>query len=440
MTVVGPFGLSVRDQALEADVQTGLAAVEAGLLDATKSDVPFITEAAQHLVLAGGKRFRPLLVMLAAQFGDPYAPGIVPAAVVVELTHLATLYHDDVMDEADVRRGVPSANTRWGNSIAVLTGDFLFARASHTLADLGPEAVRIQSEAFERLVTGQILETAGPADGRDPVDHYLDVLGGKTGSLVAVACRFGAMMAGADEGVVDTLTQYGERLGVAFQLADDVLDIASDSHESGKTPAPTCARASRPCPSCACGPRPPRTGAPRTSSWSPSSTATSPTTPGTPRSCAGCAPTRPWSRPAGTPCGTRRRPARCWRRCPTATPSRRSRSCATRWCTGRADPPAGPFCPFCPFGPSGPPVPGASPPPGRGRAREPDLHVRERGEERRGDPIRHLRRQGRGTDPYPVRGNPAARTVAATTSSAVSCAQCRASAGRPGMPSVRGSQ
>ncbi|MET7515082.1 polyprenyl synthetase family protein [Streptomyces sp. NPDC005480] len=236
MTVVGTFGLSVRDQALEADVQAGLAAVEEGLLEATKSGVPFITEAAQHLVRAGGKRFRPLLAMLAAQFGDPYAPGVVPAAVVVELTHLATLYHDDVMDEADVRRGVDSANTRWGNSVAVLTGDFLFSRASHMLADLGPEAVRIQAEAFERLVTGQILETAGPRDGRDPVDHYLDVLGGKTGSLIAVAVRFGAMMSGADERIVDVLAQYGERLGVAFQLADDVLDIASDSHESGKTP------------------------------------------------------------------------------------------------------------------------------------------------------------------------------------------------------------
>ncbi|WP_329118769.1 polyprenyl synthetase family protein [Streptomyces sp. NBC_01465] len=236
MTVVGSFGLSVRDQALEADVQAGLAAVEAGLLEATKSEVPFITEAAQHLLMAGGKRFRPLLVMLASQFGDPYAPGVVPSAVVVELTHLATLYHDDVMDEADVRRGVDSANSRWGNSLAVLTGDFLFARASHILADLGPEAVRIQAEAFERLVTGQILETAGPRDGRDPVDHYMDVLSGKTGSLIAVSGRFGAMMAGADEGVVDILTQYGERLGIAFQLADDVLDIASDTQESGKTP------------------------------------------------------------------------------------------------------------------------------------------------------------------------------------------------------------
>ncbi|MFF2844834.1 polyprenyl synthetase family protein [Streptomyces sp. NPDC058001] len=236
MTVVGPFGLSVRDQALEADVQAGLAAVEEGLLEATKSEVPFITEAAQHLVRAGGKRFRPLLVTLAAQFGDPYAPGVVPSAVVVELTHLATLYHDDVMDEAEVRRGVESANSRWDNSVAVLTGDFLFARASHILADLGPEAVRIQAEAFERLVTGQILETAGPRDGRDPVEHYLDVISGKTGSLIAVSGRFGAMMSGADETVVDVLTQYGERLGVAFQLADDVLDIASDSRESGKTP------------------------------------------------------------------------------------------------------------------------------------------------------------------------------------------------------------
>ena len=236
MTVVEPFGLSLRDQVLDTGVRAGLADVEEGLLEATKSDVPFITGAAQHLVRAGGKRFRPLLVLLAAQFGDPHAPGVVPAAVVVELTHLATLYHDDVMDEADVRRGVPSANARWDNSVAVLTGDFLFSRASHILADLGPEAVRIQAEAFERLVTGQILETAGPRDGHDPVEHYLEVLAGKTGSLIAVAGRFGAMMSGADETVVDILTQYGERIGVAFQLADDILDIASEGHESGKTP------------------------------------------------------------------------------------------------------------------------------------------------------------------------------------------------------------
>jgi heptaprenyl diphosphate synthase len=236
VTVVGPFGLSAWDETLEADVQAGLSAVEEGLLEATKSDVPFITDVSRHLLQAGGKRFRPLLVLLGAQFGDRHAPGVVPAAVVVELTHLATLYHDDVMDEAAVRRGVPSANARWGNSVAVLTGDFLFSRASHILADLGPEAVRVQAESFERLVTGQIMETVGPRDGRDPIDHYLDVLAGKTSSLMAVSGRFGAMMSGADESVVSILTQYGERIGIAFQLADDVLDIASDSHESGKTP------------------------------------------------------------------------------------------------------------------------------------------------------------------------------------------------------------
>ncbi len=236
MTVVGPFGLSVRDQVLDTEIRAGLADVEEALLEATKSDVPFINDTARHLVRAGGKRFRPLLVLLAAQFGDPHAPGVVPSAVVVELTHLATLYHDDVMDEADVRRGVASANARWDNSVAVLTGDFLFARASRVLADLGPEAVRIQAEAFERLVTGQILETAGPLPGRDPIEHYLDVLAGKTGSLIAVSTRFGGLMSGADEATVEILAQYGERIGIAFQLADDVLDIASDGEESGKTP------------------------------------------------------------------------------------------------------------------------------------------------------------------------------------------------------------
>lgn len=236
MAVVSPLGVIVRDEALEAEIRTGLAAVEAGLVEATKSEVPFLTEAAQHLVRAGGKRFRPLVVLLAASFGDPHAPGVLPAAVVVELTHLATLYHDDIMDGAETRRGVPSVNAHWDNSVAVLTGDFLFSRASTIVSELGPQAVRIQSEAFERLVTGQILETAGPRRGQDPVAHYLDVIAGKTGSLIAVAGRLGALMAGADEAAVDVLAQYGERIGIAFQLADDVLDIASDGTDSGKTP------------------------------------------------------------------------------------------------------------------------------------------------------------------------------------------------------------
>ncbi|MGA4540545.1 polyprenyl synthetase family protein [Uniformispora flossi] len=236
MTIVGPFGLSVHDGVLDAEIRAGMAAVEQELLAATKSEFPYLTQTSRHLVEAGGKRFRPLLTLLAAQFGDPQAPGVVPAAVVCELTHLATLYHDDVMDEAALRRGAPSANARWDNSVAILTGDFLFARASEIVADLGDEAVRIQARAFARLVTGQIRETVGPNPGDDPVEHYLAVIADKTGSLIATAGQFGAMFAGADDHVVDILARYGERIGVAFQLADDILDIASDSTESGKTP------------------------------------------------------------------------------------------------------------------------------------------------------------------------------------------------------------
>ena len=232
----GPFGLSGTDTALDRDLRTGLDAVEQLLHDSTKSDYPFITTTSRHLVQAGGTRFRPLLVLLAAHTGDAQAPGVVPAAVVVELTHLATLYHDDVMDEAALRRGAPSANSRWDNTVAILTGDFLFARASDIVADLGPEVVRIQARTFERLVTGQIKETLGPAEGEDALAHYLTVVAEKTGSLIATSARFGAMLSGAPEGVADLLTQFGERIGVAFQLADDVLDVASDSADSGKTP------------------------------------------------------------------------------------------------------------------------------------------------------------------------------------------------------------
>jgi heptaprenyl diphosphate synthase len=214
----------------------GLERVESLLSSAVGSDHPFVREAAGHLVAAGGKRFRPVLALLAAHLGDPTAPEVVRAAVVCELTHLATLYHDDVMDEAAVRRGAPSANSRWTNSIAILTGDFLFARASDLLADLGPEAVRIQAQTFERLVTGQIRETVGPQAGEDPVAHYLAVLADKTGSLVATSARFGASFAGVDEALVHALTAFGEEVGVAFQLSDDLLDIVSEDGASGKSP------------------------------------------------------------------------------------------------------------------------------------------------------------------------------------------------------------
>jgi heptaprenyl diphosphate synthase len=228
--------LDIADPALQRELQAGLSAVEELMRDSVKSEYAFVTEAARHLVDAGGKRFRPLLVLLSAQFGDPAAPGVVPAAVVVELTHLATLYHDDVMDEADVRRGAESANSRWTNAVAILTGDFLFARASDVLADLGPEAVRIQARTFDRLVQGQIRETVGADPGVDPVDHHLRVIADKTGSLIATSCRFGALLSGADERTVEVLARFGERIGVAFQLSDDIIDVAGEAVVSGKTP------------------------------------------------------------------------------------------------------------------------------------------------------------------------------------------------------------
>jgi heptaprenyl diphosphate synthase len=226
----------ITDPSLRVDLQAGLRRVEARLAEAVKSSYPFVTETSAHLVEAGGKRFRPLMTLLCAGFGDQDHDEVYSAATVVELTHLATLYHDDVMDEAPLRRGRASANSRWDNSVAILTGDFLFSRASDILADLGPEAVRIQARTFERLVTGQIRETVGPADGEDAVAHHLQVLADKTGSLIATSAQFGAMFAGCDDVIIDTVTRYGERIGVAFQLADDIVDLTSDSAVSGKTP------------------------------------------------------------------------------------------------------------------------------------------------------------------------------------------------------------
>ncbi|MEZ5186757.1 MAG: polyprenyl synthetase family protein [Candidatus Nanopelagicales bacterium] len=226
----------LTDPRLRDGLQERLQRVETRLTEAVKSDYPFVTQTSAHLVEAGGKRFRPLMTLLCAAFGDPDCEEVFDAATVVELTHLATLYHDDVMDEAPMRRGRPSANTRWDNSVAILTGDFLFSRASDILADLGPDAVRIQARTFERLVTGQIRETVGPADGEDSVAHHLQVLADKTGSLIATSAQFGAMFARCDEPTIETLTRYGERIGVAFQLADDLVDVTSDSSASGKTP------------------------------------------------------------------------------------------------------------------------------------------------------------------------------------------------------------
>jgi heptaprenyl diphosphate synthase len=234
--VITAVPVDFPDSTLAADIVTDLARVEAWLAETAHPDDALLTDASRHLIEAGGKRFRAMLVLLAARFGDPADPRIIQAAAAIELTHLATLFHDDVMDEAAVRRGHESANSRWNNSVAILTGDFLFAQASQILADLGPEAVRIQAETFCRLVTGQMTETVGPRSGQDALDHYMHVITEKTGSLIATSGRFGALYSGAPARLADHIAVACEQLGVAWQLSDDVIDVASDSAQSGKTP------------------------------------------------------------------------------------------------------------------------------------------------------------------------------------------------------------
>jgi len=228
--------VELTDAALAADVVAALALVERELAGAAQAEEALLTQASRHLMEAGGKRFRATLVLLAAQFGESRDERIVPAATAIELTHLATLFHDDVMDEAAVRRGHESVNSRWTNTIAILTGDFLFARASAILAGLGAEAIRIQAETFARLVSGQIAETLGPRPGEDPLVHFLRVAEDKTASLMATAGRFGAMFAGAPPELVTRMTSACHALGVAFQLSDDILDVTSEPAQSGKTP------------------------------------------------------------------------------------------------------------------------------------------------------------------------------------------------------------
>jgi heptaprenyl diphosphate synthase len=155
---------------------------------------------------------------------------------VIELTHLATLYHDDVMDEAAQRRGVPAAQTVWGNSVAILAGDLLFARAGSLVGSMGQQAITLQAATFERLCVGQMRETVGPKPGQDPIAHYLNVLSDKTGSLIALASEFGIRMSGGPENLVPPARKFGEKIGVAFQLVDDVIDLADRDSGTGKPP------------------------------------------------------------------------------------------------------------------------------------------------------------------------------------------------------------
>ncbi|MGH2726579.1 MAG: polyprenyl synthetase family protein [Actinomycetota bacterium] len=221
---------------VDVDLRADLELVEQTLRDAVDSSDPFVHEAASHLLEAGGKRFRPMLVLLSGHLGDAKDPRLIPCAAAIELTHLATLYHDDVIDEALVRRGAPSANVRFDNSVAILTGDYLFARSSSLAADLGSYVSRVLADTIGLLCEGQIMETDHAGTDRQTVERYLAVVERKTAALLATSCRLGAWLAGVPEEQVEAVAEFGRSVGVAFQLSDDVLDITGREEESGKTP------------------------------------------------------------------------------------------------------------------------------------------------------------------------------------------------------------
>ena len=229
-------GLEAPDAILEAAVRGRLDRVEEALSKAVAADSDLLAETARYLLQAGGKRFRPMLVLLAGYFGDPTDPRLIHGSVAIEVTHVATLYHDDVIDEADSRHGVPATNVRWNNTVAILTGDFLFAKASELSADLGPDVCRLLAQTIAVLCDGQVreLEASGKLDQTE--ERYMEIIRRKTGALIATSCRLGGMLSDASNEHIETLTEFGESLGLAFQLSDDVMDFTATQLELQKEP------------------------------------------------------------------------------------------------------------------------------------------------------------------------------------------------------------
>jgi len=229
-------GLEAPDPVLEREVRARLDEVEAGLEKAVLADSDMLAATSQHLLKAGGKRFRPMLVLVAGYFGDPRDPRLISGSVAIELVHQATLYHDDVIDEADARHGVPSANLRWGNSVAILTGDYLFARASEIAAELGTDVCALLARTIATLCDGQIREIEAAGRVTQTEAAYMEVIRRKTGALIATSCRLGGMLSDAPVGYLDVLDGFGEALGLAFQLSDDIMDLTVSSDVLEKDP------------------------------------------------------------------------------------------------------------------------------------------------------------------------------------------------------------
>ena len=216
---------------------SALDRVDRSLLAAVQTDDPFLSEVASHLIAAGGKRMRPLFSAMCASVPTPDSPPSTEAidgGVSVELVQVGSLYHDDVMDEAQVRRSVDSVNARWGNLIAILAGDFLLARASEIAASLGTEVAGLLANTISRLCQGQVLELADTFNPDRTIARYLTSIEGKTASLFSTACRIGGIVSGQPRDQIDALTTYGLSFGMAFQIIDDVIDIVATSEHAGK--------------------------------------------------------------------------------------------------------------------------------------------------------------------------------------------------------------
>jgi heptaprenyl diphosphate synthase len=229
-------GLEAPDAELERDVRGRLDEVEAALEKAVRADSDLLAETSSYLLAAGGKRFRPMLVLLSGYFGDPADPRLIPGSVAIELVHLATLYHDDVIDEADARRGIPSVNARWDNTVAILTGDYLFARASEISTELGTDVCALLARTIATLCDGQIREVEAAGRVEQTKAAYLEIIRRKTGALIATSCRLGGILSDASSEHVDVLEEFGEALGMAFQLSDDIMDVSASEQELGKEP------------------------------------------------------------------------------------------------------------------------------------------------------------------------------------------------------------
>jgi heptaprenyl diphosphate synthase len=229
-------GLEAPDAELESAVRGRLDEVEAALEKAVRADSDLLAETSSYLLAAGGKRFRPVLVLLSGYFGDPADPRLIPGSVAIELVHLATLYHDDVIDEADARRGIPSVNARWDNTVAILTGDYLFARASEISTELGTDVCALLARTIATLCDGQIREVEAAGRVEQTKAAYLEIIRRKTGALIATSCRLGGILSDAASEHVDVLEEFGEALGMAFQLSDDIMDVSASEQELGKEP------------------------------------------------------------------------------------------------------------------------------------------------------------------------------------------------------------